>query len=294
MNGNKILEQKDLLLKKAEDFDKNNQLLHASQIYLRILTEFGEPKALVRILNSYKKMGNPKAAANIALNYFNENQADDDIIMYASNFLLTLEMYSEALQILCKIDAKNSPEAYFLIGKANFHLSNFKKARENFIDYLDNGDTAEAVPIAYVSLAETEIKLENLDAAQLYAEQAQQFYKDMPEIDYIFAEIFFLKEMYQHAMEKIRKNLKDNNSTAEDFLLAGRICYEMQDFQNSEKYLLKYLKNSGGDPYIYSILGESCLKNKKPNDAEKYFSRALKLDPSTNIAKEGLKKLKTG
>lgn len=286
------MSQQELLLIKAEEFERNGHVLHAVQIYLRVLNEFNEPKALIRLLNAYDKLNNLEAAVKISIQYFEKADVHDpELQMYTANFLLNRNKSEEALDILASVDTDKNIDACFLKGKAFYNTGEYKIAQMNFINYLERGNKSEAVPIAYLNLAETEIKLKNYDAAFEYAKEAESCYSDLPEIDYLYANIFYHKEMYQHAFDKIRKNLKDREPSSEHFRLAGKIAHKMHDYKKAEEYLYEFMKLAEADSEVYSLLGDTCLRIKKYEEAEKFFELALQKDPTAEDAREGLNKI---
>jgi len=287
------MNQSDLLLKKADEFDRSGQTLHAVQIYQRVLDEFNEPKSLIRLLNAYKKLKNPGAGVKKIINYFNTGFHDPDLILYAAHYLINSEMFDEAIEILSNVDKEKYPDACFLMGKSYMKLGEYKIAKSNFINYLERGNSLEAVPITFLFLSEVEIKLNNLDAALEYASQAEKEYHNLDEIDYLYARIYYLKGMYQHGYDRINK-IVDIDDISDKYLLAGKICYELSDYDSAFTYLSNYLEENMDCLEALILLGNCSLKLRKYEHAEEYFQSALKINPKDSNALNGLEAIKVG
>ena len=276
-------------LKVASEFEKENKFLHALQIYLQLLdNEPYERTAVVKLSEIYEKLDRKEASVSILKKYILKNPEDLSIRKYASQLMVSNGYYQDALEMLSFISDNEYPELSFLLGIIHYNLNELRIAEINFNGFIERNRVSEYLPDAYLYLAKTQMELNKPDAALNAAKESEKLSVNNYELHQIFAKIYFIKEMYFHAGESVKKAIELNKKGASLYELAGEIMYKTGDFKKAEYYLKSFIKLSVPKSDTYSLLGHICLNSKQLKAAKEYFDKALILNPLNKVASEGL------
>jgi tetratricopeptide (TPR) repeat protein len=275
-------------LRKAAQFEKEEKYLHAVQIYLQLydLPEYRRSVTL-RLASMYDKLNNFQSSVSIIEKYLEEQPQDDEVRKFFAQILIHNFHYDMAIDVLSSLPRAEHSDIFYLMGIANFHMSNFEIAKINFEEFIAKNKTSELVPESYLYIAKANIELGNLDEALRSAKSSEWFFNRNYDLFLTLATIYYYKEMYFHAHESILKALKLNPKEPAIKGMAGKILFQMGEFEKAETVLREFIVMDNSDTEMYLLLGKVCLKNNKKKDAEAFFNTALELDPNNSAAKEG-------
>jgi len=270
---------------KALDFEKEGKPLHAIQIYSTLLNvpSFKRDSSM-QLHKIYDSMNNIPHASRILINYLNDSPDDFELRKYYALFLIKHSLYEDAVDQLSHISSEEVPEVSFLSGLARFFMNNFEEASINFNGFLDVSDSSEYVYDAYIYLAKCELELGNIDKALDAAKGADKIFSNNEELQLLLTKIYLLKGMNFHAFDSISKGLRLNAESHQMNELAGRISFDLGEYDKAETHLNKILSEAEQSDEIYTLLGVIYLKKNDFNKADEMFSRALEINPENSAA----------
>ncbi len=281
----------DYLIKKAGEYETQSKLLHATQIYLNIISNNPDNSiANIKLADLYDRMGNPSSAITLLTNFLSQKPDDIEVRLFLGQLLVNHSMWSEATEVLSEILPEKQPLAAFLSGYACFMNKEFDLAEINFNNFIASSTNVEFNGEAYLYLAKLYLSQQKYNEAIEASAKAEGILNVNWEIQLINAIINYQKGMYLHALSFIEKALKLNKEEPSLKEWAGKIHFKLADFVNSEKYFLDVIKNSEPSANTYSYLGLVCLGSNKDREAIKYFNKALNLDPHNELALDGKQK----
>lgn len=282
-----------LKIEKAQRFAVEGKILHAVQLYTKIIEEYPESfEASFGLAGLYEKLENIDAAENVLSELLEENSDNKEVRLFFGHFLFRQGKWNETIEILSFFSPDEIPLASFFVGYSHYMLLEYELARISFENFVKSGKETEFLQDAYIYLAKTHINLTNFDLALLYAKQAEAYYSNYYELHLLFAIIYYYLTMTAHAVTSIEKTIKLNKSDLSVNEWAGKIYLKSGDYKKAEKYLTKFIEESSEvSPEIYSHLGITYLYTNKIKDAENYFNLALKFDPKNKVALEAVKNL---
>jgi tetratricopeptide (TPR) repeat protein len=276
-------------MKVAHDYESEGKLLHAAQIYNRILKENPDfTDVYYSLSNIYEHMGNINSGINLLKTYLQDHPDNKEIRLFLGQYLLRNAKWEEAIEALSLILPEEEPIAAFFTGYSYFMLEEFKLAKISLEKFISVENQSELVHEANIYLAKICIKLKDYESALKFAKKADVLYSNFWELNKIYAETYYNLEMYAHAVAPIEKAIKLNSSESSPYELAGKIYLKLGDYLKAEKNFLKYIETiEDASSDIYTKLAEACLKAKKPKDALAYYDIAIKLDPQNKKAIAG-------
>lgn len=272
----------------ASQFEDEKKYLHALQIYEPLLKAEKYKKIVhLRLSNIYEKLNNTSKAIELLQQYCETEPEDFSAHKYFVHFLLRHKYYEKALEFLSLIPTKESTEVFFLAGFANYHLGEFEIAKNHFTSFVENESKSELLFEAHHFLAKIYLNLGHLDEAEKSTLNSEKLFSQNPDLKFTQAKIFYYKEMYLHAYEKIRRALALNEAELNYMKWAGKILVKLEDFSKAENYLRNYINVSEADSELYFLLGLTCLNTDKINEAKSFFDKALEIDPNNEEARKG-------
>lgn len=283
--------QIDYKLKKAADFESQGKNLHAVQIYTNLITENPEfPVTYLKLSALYEKMEKSDAAINLLRSYLDDVVDDNEIRLYLGQLLLKHAMWYDAVDVLSSVNPEDQPIVLFFLGFSNYMLKDFNSAKIYFDQFLIKNTSSEFYVETYLYLARINIELNLLEEALQCAQNAEEVSSASWELQLVFSMVYYHKGMYLHSVNSIEKAIKLNSNEFSLYEWAGKAYLKLGDYLKAEEYLLKYINHIDVSSEAYSYLGLACLNAQKLNDAKNYFDKALSIDPSNEIAIEGIKK----
>ena len=278
----------DNKLRMASQFEDDKKYLHALQIYEPLVNDEQYTKiASLRLSNIYEKLNNAKKAIELLQNYCDAKPEDYSVKKYFAHFLLRHKKYESCLNLLSSIPADENTEVYFLKGYANYHLGDFEISKINFTLFIENEKKSELLFEAHHYLAKIFLNIGELDNAEKSVADSEKLFSQNPDLKLTQAIIYYYKEMYLHAYEKIRRALSLKEGEPNYIKWAGKILIKIEDYEKAENYLRSYITVSEPDSELLSLLGLACLNTNKMNDAKTYFLKALEIDPDNEVAMKG-------
>ena len=285
------MNQTENKLRMASQFEDEKKYLHALQIYGPLINDEQYKKiACLRLSNIYEKLNNSKKARQLLQCYCETETDDYSVKKYFAHFLLRHKLYEECLNVLSSIPKEENNELFFLSGYANYNLGEFEIAKINFNSFIESEKKSELLFEAHHYLAKVFLNQGKLEEAERSTANSEKLFTQNPDLKLTQAIIYFYKEMYHHAYEKIRKALALNEAEPNYMKWAGKILMKMEDYKKAEDYLLSYINVSKPDAELYLLLGSACLNTNKISEAKSFFEKALEIDPQNQTAKDGMLK----
>ena len=275
---------------KAAEYQEEGKFLHAIQIYSQ-LSNFGGYKreSCIQLHKIYESMGKIYNASKILKDFLAEFPDDFDLRKYYSLFLIKNSMYEEAEGQLSFLSTNEIPEVKFLSGIARFFLKEFETASINFADFLEQNKSSDYCYDAYIYLAKTYLELNEIDKALEAARKADNIYSSDDELQLVLTKIYLLKGMNFHAFDAVSKGLRLNNESRQMNELAGRILFEIGEYEKAENHLNKIADGSEQPDEIFTLLGIIYFKKNNHDKASEMFAKALELNPGNSLAAKSIK-----
>lgn len=279
----------EIKFNQADQLIQENKYLHAIQVLqsLLVVPEYSR-KAVIKLVEIYDLQGQIDSASKILINYLSQNDDDENIRAYFAHFLIRNEKFNEAHDILSGLSNKHHPEKSFLMGLVNFYLNDFEVALINFTEFINNNKNSEILPDAYLYKAKCNIEKSELDEAIQNLNSSIKFDNGNSETYTTFAKVYYLKEMYYHALEKIKISIELNPLDLDAIEWSGRIFFKLGDFKNAKKQFELVIEIDKSNSEIFAILGLTCLNLEDFDSAKYYFDEALKLDSTNELAQKGI------
>lgn len=287
------MENIDIKLEQAAQFEEDKKYLHAVQIYLPLLEiEDYSRIAVLKLSELYEKLNNPTKAIELLQKYASIHKNDVAIIKHLSHLLLQNKKYDAVFDILEDISFDENPEVYFLSAYSHYHKNDFKIAAKHFRSFIEFNRSSELLADAYLFMAKSYLNLGLLDEAEFAAQKSEELYQGNADLLLVQAIIYYNKEMYLHSFEKIRKAISINEAESKYYKWAGKILFKLEEYKKAENYLNEYILNYQPDVELLSLLGQAYLGLDDKQKAQIYFDQALKIEPSCPDALEGKKMCK--
>ncbi len=249
------------VLKKAFDLDPAN--VDYRVLYAKILYELEDSDAaisyLINVLEEFK--GNAKLYSAIGIYYYKSGQ------------IKNYKIYKEKLLALPHKDATLFK---FLIESARLD-DDLKKVVENSEKYLEinPGDLDVRIQLANLYMKEQKYKLakKHLD---IIAERLQTY----PKLQFLMAKLNFMADKIKEAKALAEKEIKENPSVVDGYLLLGDIYIKEKDLTKARD---QYLKAARVEPdNIDATLGLAFIAfhSDQYDMALDQYQKAIELDPT--------------
>jgi tetratricopeptide (TPR) repeat protein len=274
------------LLKLALAFISEGKNLHAVQIYKKLIEETGSNEFYFQLAELYEDMGFLVSGKKILYELLQNNNSND-VALFLGQYLLRNSEWFESIEVFNTI-SNSTPSTIFLIGYAYLMLNEFELSKEYFANYIATDEKSELKQEANLYLAKIEYELNNFNSALSYAKNAEFVYSDFWELNLILAKVYYSLDMFTHSVTPIQKALKLNSKDSVVLEFAGKIFFQLQDYQKAEEYFSECIEQSSEvSAEIYTLLAKSFLKQRKVKEANLFFEIALQVDPSYQPALAG-------
>ncbi len=279
------------LLNQAEAFYAEGKLLHASQIYHRILST--DPSVQVAWLRLSHIQGELKQfdAADRTLQKALE-QFKDSREMHFYHGLLELRRghYARALLYFRRLlpAERRLPKIFrshlhFNIGVANWHLqkirlaeSHLRKADQIDPEFFSAGELLGELLIRR-NESEEEIRvLRRVTSGYPFKWQAC----------YWLGVALMRRGAWDEALKELTKAVEQNPNEPSGWLKSGEALMELGRIPEAEQQLRRAMELSPHWSEAIASYGTLLLKINEPGQAEEYFERALELDPANERARQ--------
>lgn len=266
---------------KAEQYFLEKKYLHALQIFQSLLEiPRLKRKALIKLIEIYDIQNQLDSAIKVFEEYLEQSNDDENMRAYYAQFLIRHKKYSEAHDILSSISTQNRPEKNFLIGMVNYFLEDYEISVINFNEFISQNSKSDLIAEAYLYIGKCKIKQGDLDAALVYLEKSESIDNQNHEIYFSLALVYYLKEMYFHSLEELKKSISLDPSDVESLELSAKILFKLGEYEKSRRDFALLLNRTEPSAEIFALLGFVCKNMKDFESANFYFESALKLNPS--------------
>jgi len=285
------MQHKDYMMKKAADYESIGKMLHAMQIYENLIAS--EPDftmAYVRLSELYDKLNKAESACKLLLDYIEIHPEDKEVKLYLGQLYLKHFKWNEAIDVLSVIFPDEQPIVLFFLGYAYFMLQDYEIARLNYESFLNVNTNPDFQAESFIYISKIHIELNEYDEALNSAIKAEEITSSNWEVHLLYGKIYYLKGMYTHSINALKKALKYNNEELSIFEWMGKSYLKLGDYMNAEKSFLECISIAEPSSETYSYLGFVCLSTRKMDKAIEYFEKALTLDPSNPMAIDGKNK----
>ena len=274
---------------KAKEFLEERKYLQALQLFHSLLdVPQYRRKSIIQLIEIYDIQNQVESAIKLFEGYLEENSNDENIRAYYAQFLIRRKKYSVAHDVLSGVSTKNHPEKNFLLGMINFYLDDYEISRLNFEEFIQNNNKSELLPEAHLYIAKCNLKNHKLESALDHLKRSEELSNHNYEIYLTLGIVYYLKEMYFHAIQSIKKSIQLNPAEISNYEWSGKIYFKMNEYEKARKEFERVTVLKDSDSEIYALLGMTCSKIKDIDSAKSYFELALKLNPANEVALRGL------
>ncbi len=275
---------------KAVELEQEGKYLHAIQLYSSLLnTEHYRRDSVMQLHKIYEKMGNIPYSSTTLKRHLESFPDDFEMRKYYSLFLIKHALYEDAVDQLSHLGTDEIPEVKFLTGLARFYMKDYEPAVINFTDFIAGNNPSDYVYDAYLYSAKANLELERIDKAMEAARGAEKIFANNEELQLLLTKIYLLKGLNLHAFESVSKGLRLNNESRQMNELAGRISFELGEYEKAENHLKKILSEPEQNDEIYTLLGLIYMKKGEYASAVEMLERAIELNPGNIHAAENKK-----
>jgi len=281
--------QIDYKLSSANKFIISGKLLHATQLYKKLIEEFPEElEPYFQLAELYQKQNMSKEAEELLSGYINMHNNSIEAHLFLAQIFLKNSKWEKVIEILQSVSTEEEPISLFYLGYSYFMLDDLNYAKNYFENFLKHNHEPELFYESQLFLAKIYLLLENYITALAYAEKSEKFYLNNWELKYIYAKIYLKLKMINFAIDNIESCLKLCKDNYSVYKLAGDIYFHANDYKKSEEFYLKCVSfKDVNDIDFYLSLADVSLKNKKINQSVNYYDIVLKIDSKHNIALSG-------
>ena len=261
------------MFKKAEKFLENEEYMEAKDTYLKCLAlEPDNLNALNNLAQLYNMLGENRKAEGYNEMLLKECdrqlqfQQDETLLILKINALISLhrlEELDEPLDELLKVNPKN------IVGL--FHKAHYLEIaahNEEAVEYLDR--ILEEMPYNIAGLLS---KGRNLVEMNEF-DRAEECYNLVFKIETKNVTALHLKS-------KMLKKKLEISVTPHDFMKRALDCWEMEDFESSERFFKKAIDLNPKYDEIWFAQGELFIRMGRIGDAISSFEEAFKLNPNS-------------
>ncbi len=276
------MNENELKLLSAEQYEETGQFLFAVQIYMQLLQSgFEERRITLRLAHLYEQMKLYDNVEELIENYLSEHDKDEDLLKLYAQFLLRVKKFEKVVDLLSgkEVEKKTSEFNYYL-GLASYERGNITDAKNYFAEYIKLVSSGKFRNPALLAASEISIALKEYETALEYLEELEKSVNDeLGRVYYLFAKVYFAKGMNYYAQDFILRSLKRNYIAGDSYLLAGKIHFEIEEFEKAEEFFSNSLKDNKKTPEVFSFLGFISLNKNNVQKAQEFMTMALEIDP---------------
>ncbi len=287
------MDNKEYLFTKAVGLEKEGKLLHAIQIFQNLLDDKTYGKiSTIKLAAIYDKIGKTDSSVKLLERYLTEfDSEEDEVRIFLCELLIKISLYNEAIENIGRIKNGLIAEAYFLLGLAYYGLKNFALAKVNFEEFLRLNEKAEFIIETYIYLANIAMATSNNNEALNIIEKIKELGQDNIEMWFTAAKVYFMKNMFYHAGESIKKALKLNSNDPKLIYWGAKIDFQIGDLKEAETKINQLNEITEPNSEAYTLLGQIYISQNKFEDAILMFDKALNLNPNNQVAKKNKDKI---
>lgn len=277
----------------GEEFLEQKKYLQAIQVFHSLIhiPQF-KRKSVIKLIEIYDAQNQVGAAIKLFEDYLSNHPDDENVRTFYAQFLIRKKKYTDAHDVLSQVSTKNHPEKNFLMGMVNYYLADYDISRINFEEFIRQNKDSELLPEAHLYIGKCYIQIHKLDSALKYLKKSEEFSNQNYEVYLNLSIVYYLKEMYLHALQSVNKSIKLNPSEVANYEWSGKIYFKHGEYKKARKEFEAAVELKEPDSELYALLGLTCYKINDYDSAKDYFELALKLNPANEIALSGLADVK--
>jgi len=278
------------MMEYADELAEEGKLLHAAQIYHKIIK--AEPEfieAYYELSTIYLDWGKYQAAERILLQALERNRENIEIIFLLGNLYLRIEQFDKAIELYKMLEGKRLPQVHFNMGIAYFYKNDIQKAEKHLRLTMKYDPD---FPQINESLGEILIKKKAFSEAIKYLERSIKIdpysWINHYLLGVAYASNYHWKEAYDHFVTAIDIDPGEPNGWQK----CGEVLIQLHRFDEAEQYLKKALDLNPKLANAFVSLGTLSLQREEWDKAVTFFDKALDLEPDNSQAIEGKIKVK--
>lgn len=278
------------LLEKALRYVEDGKLLHAAQLYVRVMQAaptLDEP--YLRLSQLYFEMGRTDLAEGILANGYARAPGNASFMTVLGDLYMRRGGYEEAVECLKKLANRRLPYVHFTLGVAYMHLGKLKEAEAELRTALL---LDQRWPEAYEVLGELLIRKKQFGEAIKELEQGLRLEPYSAAGHRLIGIAAVNRFEFQKALDHLVLAVDMDPDDASAWQLCGDVLLRMRRFEEAEPYLRKALKLNPRSADVSASLGYLCLHRGETTKALHAFNRALQLQPGHPRAVDGKLQLK--
>ncbi len=270
---------------KARAFVEEGKLLHAEQIYRRLIQEEpGFVGAYSELATIFAESSRPEASIEVLNHARKQFPESIELTFMLGNVFLREARHDEALSCYKKIVDSKLPHVHFNMGVAYFLKGNLKSAEAQFRITLGRNPNFPKI---------NEYMGELLITRKSYAEAVQHLHRGITIDPYSRTAHFLLGTAY-HATSNLKKAYDEfvmaidmDPNDAEGWYKCGEVLIELKRYDEAEKYTRKALELDPDSADALVNLGQLFLLRGNHARSEECFLKALSLNPRHSRARMG-------
>jgi tetratricopeptide (TPR) repeat protein len=264
---------------------EEGKLLHATQIYRRLISEEPHlPKAYLELASIYEELDNYAAAEQLLLKAWERCGQLPELVYRLGNLHLRCERYERAISYYSTLENSKLPHVHFNLGVAYFHLGNLAKSEKHLRLTLKYDPH---FPRINETIGDLLIRKKAYSEAVKHLRRGIEIdpYSSMSHylLGLAYSALYDWKNAYEEFVTAIEMDPKE----ARAWEKCGEVLLNLQQLDEAESYLKKAIELDPELPDAIVDFGYLSLRRGQPDEAMSYFTQALKLEPHHARAIEG-------
>ena len=270
---------------RARAFVEEGKLLHATQIYKRLISEEPTlPKAYLELASIYEDFERHTAAEKLLLDAWERCGRSPEIIYRLGNLHLRCAQYERAISYYRTLESSKLPHVHFNLGVAYFYLGNLPRAEKHLQLTLKYDPH---FPKINETIGDLLIRRKAYAEAVRYLRRGIQIDPYSSISHYLLGIAYSALYDWKNAYEEFVTAIEMDPKEVRAWERCGDVLLRLGRLDEAESYLKKALVLDPGFADTFVDFGYLSLQRGQPDEAMSYFSRALKLQPNHARAIEG-------
>ena len=272
-------------LDQARSFVEEGKLLHATQVYRRLISEEpGLPRAYLELVSIYEDLERYDAAEKILLQAWERCGGTPEIIYRLGNLHLRCGRYERAVSYYHTLEDTKLPHVHFNLGIAYFYLGNSSRAEKHLHLTLKYDPH---FPKINETIADLLIRRKSYGEAVKYLRRGIEIDSYSSTSHYLLGIAYSGLYDWKSAYDEFVTAIDMDPNEARAWEKCGEVLLNLQRLDEAESYLKKALELDPNIADTFVDFGFLSLQRGQPDEAMSYFSRALKLQPNHARAIDG-------
>jgi len=264
------------LLRKGKDFEDQDQLLHAIQVYSRLIDQYpGNYHAYSRLVDLYARTDREEHAAGLVDDMIARFGDHTEAMLFVVDFLSIRKQFGKSLTIIQKIRTPDSPITVFYSGMLNLEEQHYTAAYHDFQEFLTLGEDQIFNDQAYLFLARITIHLKKYQEAEQYLTAVKAAGLKSYDVHLLEAMLHYELNMITHAEDSIRKALRKGKYIPEVMAWTAKIYLRQGEYEKLLKLMLSYQSKGEVSANFYKLLGHCYRALDMTAEADTAYRTAL-------------------